>query len=64
MGVDAPSPDHAPFEVHKILLSREVLIYENLTNLAAVVGRSGQFIGLPIKVVGGSGAPVRAIAVV
>jgi kynurenine formamidase len=46
------------------LLSREVLIYENLTNLAAVVGRTGQFIGLPIKVAGGSGAPVRAVAVV
>jgi kynurenine formamidase len=64
VGVDAPSPDHAPFEVHKILLSRDVLIYENLTNLAAVIGRTGQFIGLPIKVAGGSGAPVRAVAVV
>jgi len=62
VGVDAPSPDHAPFEVHKILLSREVLIYENLTNLGAVVGRTGLFIGLPLKIKGGSGAPVRALA--
>ncbi|MEM1663519.1 MAG: cyclase family protein [Pyrobaculum sp.] len=61
VGVDAPSPDHPPFEVHKVLLSREVLIYENLTNLSMVVGRSGRFIGLPIKVHRGSGAPVRAL---
>jgi Predicted metal-dependent hydrolase len=63
VGVDAPSPDHEPYEVHRVLLGREVLIYENLTNLGAVVGRTGQFMGLPIKVAGGSGAPVRAVAV-
>lgn len=62
VGVDAPSPDHPPFEIHKILLGREVLIYENLTNLGALVGRVGRFFGLPIKVVRGSGAPVRAVA--
>ncbi|AET33353.1 cyclase family protein [Pyrobaculum ferrireducens] len=62
VGTDAPSPDHAPFEIHKILLAREVLIYENLTNLAAVVGKRGRFYGLPLKLAQGSGAPVRAIA--
>lgn len=64
VGVDAPSPDHAPFQIHKILLSREVLIYENLTNLAQIVGKTGQFIGLPLKIKGGSGAPVRALALI
>jgi len=62
VGVDAPSPDHEPFEVHKILRGREAL-NGTLTNLAAVVNRTGQFIGPPMKA-GGGGAPVRAVAVV
>ncbi|ACB39908.1 cyclase family protein [Pyrobaculum neutrophilum] len=64
VGTDAPSPDHPPFEVHRILLAREVLIFENLANLGAVVGKTGQFVALPLKVAGGSGAPVRAVALV
>ena len=62
VGVDAPSPDHEPFEVHKILRGREAL-NGTLTNLAAVVNRTGQFIGPPMKA-GGGGAPVRTVAVV
>lgn len=34
LGIDWPSPDTDPFPVHKILLGAEVLIIENLTNLA------------------------------
>lgn len=63
IGVDAPSPDHAPYPVHRILLPREVLIYENLTNLQPLVGRVAQFYGLPLKIKGGTGSPVRAIAI-
>ena len=63
VALDAPSPDHAPFNVHKILLGRGVLIYENLTNLSEVVGRVFTLVAPPIKVVKGSGAPVRALAV-
>ena len=37
--------------------------YENLANLEQVVGRRFLFIGLPLKVRGGTGSPVRAIAV-
>ncbi|MEM1597669.1 MAG: cyclase family protein [Pyrobaculum sp.] len=62
VAVDAPSPDHAPFEVHKALLPREVLIYENLTGLGKVVGKVGKFYGFPIKIAGGSGAPARVVA--
>ncbi|AFA39227.1 putative metal-dependent hydrolase [Pyrobaculum oguniense TE7] len=62
VGIDSPSPDRAPFEIHKILLGREVLIYENLTNLDQLVGKIGKFYGLPLKVEGGSGGPVRAVA--
>jgi kynurenine formamidase len=33
LGVDMPSPDYSPFEVHKLLLAKNILIMENLTNL-------------------------------
>lgn len=36
VGMDTPSPDKAPFVVHKILLSADILIAENLTNLEAL----------------------------
>lgn len=38
VGFDAPSPDRAPFSVHKILLGAGVLIIENLTNLEELLG--------------------------
>ena len=33
LGLDTPSPDRAPYQVHKILFAQDVLIIENLTNL-------------------------------
>ena len=33
LGMDQASPDHAPFTTHKILLSHDILIIENLTNV-------------------------------
>lgn len=49
--------------VHTILLSAEVPIFENLTNLEKVLGRTFTFIAFPLKIEGGSGSPVRAVAV-
>jgi kynurenine formamidase len=36
--------------------------YENLANLGAVVGRRFTFYGLPLRIRGGHGSPVRATA--
>jgi kynurenine formamidase len=36
LGLDTPSPDRPPFAIHKILLSHNILIIENLTNLQAL----------------------------
>jgi len=49
--------------VHTVLLSGEVPIFENLVNLEALVGRTFTFIGLPLRIEGGSGSPVRAVAI-
>ena len=62
VGLDTPSPDRSPFVVHKILLSAEVLIIENLTNLEALIG-IGEFdvVALPANMQC-EAAPVRVIA--
>ncbi|WP_457751395.1 cyclase family protein [Thermococcus sp.] len=61
VGTDAMSIGDST--VHTILLSEEVPIFENLRNLELLLGRDFQFIGIPLKIVGGSGSPVRAIAI-
>ncbi len=65
VGIDAPSIDHEPYRVHRLLLGRGVVIYENLVNLDELLGCAGfMFVGFPLKISGGSASPVRAIAVV
>jgi kynurenine formamidase len=38
--------------------------YENMVNLHQLIGRGRfRFIGLPLKIRGGTGSPVRAVAI-
>jgi len=64
VGLDSPSPDYAPLPAHKVLLSRKILVFENLTNLEKVAGKDFTFVGVPLPLVDGSGSPVRAFAMV
>jgi kynurenine formamidase len=51
-------------EVHRICGELGFTHYENLVNLHRLVGRGRfRFIGLPLKIRGGTGSPVRAAAV-
>ena len=51
-------------EVHRICGELGFTHYENLINLQQLIGRGRfRFIGLPLKIRGGTGSPVRAIAV-
>jgi len=51
-------------EVHHICGELGFTHYENMNNLYQLVGRGRfRFIGLPLKIRGGTGSPVRAIAV-
>jgi kynurenine formamidase len=51
-------------EVHHICGELGFTHYENMINLYQLVGRGRfRFIGLPLKIRGGTGSPVRAIAV-
>lgn len=67
LGIDSPSVDHGPsqdFPVHRLGAPRGVPNFENLTNLARLPARGALVVALPMAVEGGSGAPLRAIALV
>ncbi len=51
-------------EVHHICGEMGFTHYENMINLHQLIGRGRfRFIGLPLKIRGGTGSPVRAVAV-
>lgn len=65
-GVDNPSPDNPisrTYPVHMMCRERGITHYENLANLDQVVGKRFTFVGFPLKIQGGTGSPVRAVAV-
>lgn len=62
VGVDTGSFDNAEdFPVHKALLGADILLIENLTNLAPLAGKNFELYALPIKLEK-DGAPARVIA--
>jgi len=67
LGVDTASIDYGPssdFPVHRIAAARDVGGLENLTRLAQLPPTGVTLLALPMKIEGGSGAPVRAVALV
>jgi kynurenine formamidase len=64
VGIDTASIDRGQskdFRAHRTLAAADVAIFENLTDLDAVPPRGGVFLGLPMKIRGGSGGPLRAV---
>ncbi len=62
VGIDAGSFDmDETFPVHKALLAEDILLVENLTNLALLAGKQFGLYALPLKLEG-DGAPVRVVA--
>ena len=64
VGIDAPGPDHSPFEAHKALLPKHVVIFENLNNLDKLIGKEFLFVGTPIALTGGTAGITRPVALV
>ncbi len=67
IGLDTPSVDHGPssdFPVHRVIASANVLGLENLANLDQLPPTGALIVALPMKIEGGSGAPLRAIGLV
>lgn len=62
VGFDMPSPDRFPFNIHKYLLSHNVLILENLTNLDKISDNDDfEVMAFPIKIKSDS-CMVRVVA--
>lgn len=67
LGVDTASIDYGrstDFAVHRAAAARQVAGLENLTNLGELPATGFSVIALPMKIEGGSGGPVRVVAVV
>ena len=65
LGIDTASIDYGrstDFQVHRIAAARNVPGLENLTNLDRLPPRGAIVVALPMKIEGGSGGPLRAIA--
>lgn len=50
-------------EIHTILLEAGIIIVEGLANLDKIRRTRVQFMALPLKIKGGDGSPVRALAI-
>jgi kynurenine formamidase len=67
LGVDVASIDYGQstdFIVHRVAAEQNVYGLENLTNLDQLPATGATLIALPMKIAGGSGGPVRVIALI
>ena len=67
IGLDTPSIDYGQskeFESHRILFEQNIPAFENLANLDILPNKGFDVIALPMKIAGGSGGPLRIVAVV
>lgn len=65
VGIDTASIDYGQstkFETHVALLSHNVPVFENLGDLRELPDRGFDVIALPMKIAGGTGGPLRVIA--
>ena len=63
LGMDTPTPSYDGYEVHHILLGREIVIVESLAHLDEVPDEF-TFIGFPLNIAGRDGSPIRAVGLV
>jgi len=66
IGIDTPSIDYGQsqyFKSHVILMGENIPAFENLANLDKLPAKGFRVIALPMKIKGGSGAPLRIVAV-
>jgi kynurenine formamidase len=67
IGLDTASIDYGQskgFESHRILMAENIPAFENVARLDLLPASGFQVIALPMKIKGGSGGPLRIVAVV
>ena len=65
VGIDAASIDYGQskdFKTHQLLYEKNIVGFENLTNLDSLPATGTYVSALPMKIKGGSGGPLRMIA--
>jgi kynurenine formamidase len=66
VGIDTASIDRGQstdFRAHRVLGAANVPVFENVANLRALPSRGFSVVALPMKIEGGSGGPLRVMAV-
>ena len=66
IGIDTPSIDYGQstlFETHQTLFKENIPAFENVANLGELPATGAIIIALPMKIQGGSGGPLRIVAV-
>lgn len=66
VGIDTASIDYGPsrgFLAHRTLLGAEIPVFENVASLRELPLRGALVVALPMKIRGGSGGPLRIVAV-
>jgi kynurenine formamidase len=67
VGIDTASIDFGAsrsFDAHQVLASSEIPAFENVARLDALPATGAFVVALPMKIRGGSGAPLRVVAIV
>lgn len=65
IGIDTPSIDFGQstlFETHRVLFEQDIPAFENVAHLDRLPATGASVIALPMKIRGGSGAPLRIVA--
>ncbi len=66
VGIDTPSIDYGQshtFDTHQTLFAADIPAFENVAHLSALPATGAFVIALPMKIRGGSGGPLRIVAV-
>ena len=67
VGIDTPSIDYGQsttFDSHRILLGQNISAFENVTSLERLPESGAFVVALPMKIKGGSGGPLRIVAII
>ena len=67
VGIDTPSIDYGQsqsYDTHRILMARDIPAFENVAGLERLPARGAFVVALPMKIKGGSGGPLRIVALV
>jgi kynurenine formamidase len=67
IGLDTPSIDYGQselFESHRILFEKNIPAFENVANLDKLPTKGAIVFAMPMKIKGGSGGPLRIIALI